>query len=159
MNLDGVFLILCALIVAVIFARKARASVHRDDFEYLTVREQLAIANNTADTIAELEQLCTDMECSDKDDVMILHLEWIGRDNEAHALDLACDGTNTCTEDMIEISECEINDLKNDLSHQLAILSGDGRSRRNSRQNNRLAEGGKSIAEIVSALRAAHLNG
>lgn len=159
MNLDGVFLILCALIVAVIFVRRARASVHRDDFEYLTVREQLAIANNTADTIAELEQLCTDMQTSDRSDVMMLHLEWIGRDNEAHAIDLACDGENTCTESMIEISECEIHELKNDLSHQLAILSGEGRSRRNSGQNKRFAEGGGSIAEVVSALRKAHLNG
>lgn len=159
MNLDGFFIVLCVLIIAVIFARRARASVHRDDFEYLTVREQLAIANNTADTIAELEQLCTDMESSGRDDVMMLHLEWVGRDNESHAIDIACDGTNTCTESMIEICECEIHDQKNELAHQLAILSGEGRSRRNSRQYKRYSEGGESVAEIVSAMREAYLNG
>lgn len=159
MNLDGFFMILCVVIVAVIFVRRARASVQRDDFEYLTLREQLAIANKTGDKIAELEQLGIDMEQSTVNDVMMLHIEWVGRDNEEHEIDLHCDGINACTADMIDIVEREIHDLKNELAHQCAILSEAGRSRQNRRQYDQIQEGGGSVDEIVSTLRESHLNG
>ena len=158
-NIGPFFFLLTVGAVFWIFVRKIKRSVRADDFEYLSVREQLAVANETAETISELEELSTDMQESERDDVMMLHVEWIGRDGEKHAVVLACDGMNTCTEAMTEICESEINSLKNALAHQCAVLSGDIRHRRNSRKNERAQGEGLNIAEKVSALRTHYLNG
>ena len=129
------------------------------DFAYLTVREQLAVANRTAETIAEAEQLIEDMQESRSDDVMMLHVEWIGRDDRHHTIALACDGYNTSTACMIEISEREINDLKNTLAHQCAVLSESGRSRINGGHNDASRRGEAiEIDEEVHAMRSLYLN-
>lgn len=162
-DVTGVFGVLYFLVIvgAVywIFIRRTKDSVRSDDFEYLSVREQIATANETAETISELEELITDMQESKPRDVMVLHVEWIGRDNEKHAIDLSCDGRNTCTDAMVEICDAEINGLKNTLAYQCAVLSGDIRHRQNRRKNERARKEGIDLDETVSALRSQHLNG
>lgn len=158
-DLGVIYFMLIVGAVFWIFVRKVKGRVQADDFEYLSVREQLATANETAETISELEELSTDMQESTRDDVMMLHVEWIGRDGEKHAVVLACDGMNTCTDAMSEICETEISSLKNTLAHQCAVLSGNGRHRRNCRKIERAQGEGLRIAEKVSALRAHYLNG
>lgn len=154
------FLLIAAVVYLVKRSRHAEDETEPDDdFEYLTVREQLAIANQTADSIAEAEQLITDMQESAVEDVMVLHIAWLGRDNMQHTIALDCNGCNTSTECMIQISEREISDLKNDLAKQIAILSDRGRRRLNRRQNGAEQKGEGSIDEIVSALRSSYLNG
>ena len=156
-------LYLFLLICLIVYLAKKRIEKDRNDegsdFAYLTVREQLAVANRTAETIAEAEQLIEDMQESRSDDVMMLHVEWIGRDDRHHTIALACDGYNTSTACMIEISEREINDLKNVLAHQCAILSERGRSRLNSLHNDASRRGEAiEIDEEVHALRSLYLN-
>lgn len=154
------FLLIAAVVYLVKRKGHAEETEPEDDFEYLTVREQLAIANRTADTIAEAEQLVTDMQESAAEDIMMLHIEWIGRDDRRHELSFGCDGYNTATACMIEISEREIHDLKNDLAHQCAVLSDRGRSRRNRVQidADRRGEAIK-VDEALHALRSAYLDG
>lgn len=130
---------------------------NEDDFEYLTVREQLAAAQETSYAIGELEQLITDMQESTEDDLMILHIEWVGRDNSAHAIDLFCDGVNTASECMIEIGDREAHDLRATLAYQCSVLSSGTRSRKNSRKNDSRFIGEDEIAETVSTMRNDYL--
>lgn len=160
----GVFY-LFLLIAAVVYLAKrnrhaSKETEPEDDFAYLTVREQLAIANSTADSIAEAEQLITDMQESAAEDIMMLHIEWIGRDDRRHEISFGCDGYNTATTCMIEISEREIHDLKNDLAHQCAVLSERGRNRLNRVQIGADRRGEAiQIDETLHALRDAYLDG
>lgn len=156
------FFLLIVLIVYLVMRRQPQKQEEPDnDFAYLTVREQLAAASQTADMIAEAEQLIADMEESNADDILVLHIEWLGRDDQMHELSLNCDGINTATACMTEIGEREINDLKNDLAQQCAVLSEHGRSRQNRRHygRNPEGEGSESIDEVVSTLRSSYLNG
>lgn len=155
------FLLIAAVVYLVKHSRYAEEETEQeDDFEYLTVREQLAIANRTADSIAEAEQLVTDMQESAAEDIMMLHIEWIGRDDRRHEISFGCDGYNTATACMIEISEREIHDLKNDLAHQCAVLSERGRSRRNRVQIDADRRGEAiEVDETLHALRNAYLDG
>ena len=135
------------LIAAVVYLTKRNRHVdedseQEDDFEYLTVREQLAIANRTADSIAEAEQLVTDMQESAAEDIMMLHIEWIGRDDRRHEISFGCDGYNTAT------------------AHQCAVLSERGRSRRNRVQIDADRRGEAiEVDETLHALRNAYLDG
>lgn len=131
-----------------------------DDFDYLTVREQLAVANDTAQTIAVAERLITDMEISTPDDVMAVRLEWLGRDDQEHSIDIYCDGSDTETENLICIGERIVHDLQAELSHQCAVLSTAQRHRQNKRQIRDIKrEGGVNIDQIVSEMRCKYLNG
>lgn len=153
------------LIVVIVYLAKRRArrdeEENESDFTYLSVREQLAVANRTADTIAEAEQLITDMQESDESDVLVLHIEWLGRDDKMHEMSIDCNGINTATECMIEISDREINMLKTELAHQCAILSERGRSRIICRKNSDYSagEGSADIDKIVHTMRNDYLNG
>ena len=124
----------------------------RTDFDYLSVREQIAAAKDTADQIGDIEQLLTDIGESCEDDVIILHIEWIGRDAVQHAYDLYCDGSDTASECMTEIAERETHDLREALAYQCAVLSEQGRHRQNHRQNDADAIG-ECYEEILSAVR------
>jgi hypothetical protein len=158
-DLSKFFMILEICIVSFIFIRKFRARVHSDDFSYLTVREQLAVANQTAETISELEQLRGDMDECNPDDLVVVHIEWLGHDNELHGVDFSADGYNTVTSCFDQIAEREIEALKNELAHQCSILSKGGRRRQNDRQYQELLKGEGSIAETVSTLRSMYLDG
>ena len=110
------------------------------DFELLTRREQLATAKETADAINDLEQLQTDIDCSTADDVLMLHIEWIGRDGVKREHELYCDGMNTSSESMSAIADREIHELRQALAYQCGVL---GRSTPNSAQNDYITGEGK----------------
>ena len=152
-------LLLCAVILMIYKRRREEPEEDDDGFSYLTVREQIALANQTAQEIGTAEQLITDMEESTCSDIIIVHLEWIGRDAAKHEMHLQCDGINTATECIIAISEREVNDLKDELAHQCAVLSEEGRSRQHRRQNAAAQEGEGSVDEAVYGLRSRYLNG
>lgn len=97
------------------------------DFELLTRREQLATAKETADAINDLECLRTDIDCSNADDVLMLHVEWIGRDGQKREHELYCDGMNTSSEGMSAIAEREIHELRQALAYQCGVLAKDNR--------------------------------
>ena len=159
-DLSKAYLILMIAAGLFVLAKKIRRIVHNDEFEYLSVREQIAIANQTADIISEMEQLETDVHVSHADDMIVLHMEWIGRDNERHAVDLSCDGRNTISDCMEDICERQIHDLKNELSHQCAILQTNARRRNNRRRYVAYSGGeGTTVDETVSALRSTYLDG
>lgn len=150
----GAFILLAMFALMIVGLRKpdseAEPQEERTDFDYLSVREQIAAAKQTADQVGDMEQLLTDLEESCADDVIILHIEWVGRDAEQHAYDLYCDGEDTATECMAEITEREIYDLRHALSYQLAVL---GRHRQNHRQNDYAAAGDSAYEEAMSAVR------
>lgn len=125
---------------------------HRDDgveepedpesgFAFLTVREQLAAANTVADKIAEMEQLQTDLAESTPEDLLTVHMEWIGRDNKQHAYDLLCTGTDTASESLAAAAERESYMLREVLSRQCSALSGAERRTQNETQNEYKPEG------------------
>lgn len=154
--------LLIALIVYLAMRRyqSDRSEEPDTDFACFTVREQLAIANRTAETLGEAEQLITDMQESRAEDVMMLHIEWIGRDAQQHEITLGCDGYNTATACMIEIGEREVNDLKNELACQCAILSDCGRHRQKRGQIDAVRRGEAiEYDEAMHALRSAYLDG
>lgn len=129
-----------------------------DDFEYLTVREQLATAKKTSDALGDMEQLLTDMQLCSADDILVVHVEWVGRDNECHAYDLFCNGIDTATECMGEIAEREARDLRRTLAYQCAVLAGGTRSRKYCRKYGTETVGEDEIAEAVSAMWDDHIN-
>lgn len=106
-----------------------------DDFEFLTVREQIAAVKCTSDQLGDLEQLRTDMDMCNADDVSVVHLEWLGRDNAKHEYDLFCTGDNTATDCLKLITEREIHDLRSILAFQCVTLTERVRSRKNDRKN------------------------
>lgn len=152
----GAFILLMLLALMFVPIRRtdnaAEQQEERTDFDFLSVREQLAVAHDTADQIGGMEQLLTDIEESCEDDVIILHIEWIGRDDMKHEYDLYCDGSDTASECMTEIAEREVHDLRASLAYQCAVLSERGRHRQNHRQNDADAIG-DCYDEILSAVR------
>lgn len=146
-------LILTGVIRLAVKAARRADPEEPDNFEYLTVREQIAEAKATSDALGEAEQLITDMQESTADDVIVLHIEWLGRDDAQHSLDLCCDGDNTASECMAEIGEREAYELRQLLARQCAVLSDCGRHRQNHRQNEHNAGEGSGYAEILSTLR------
>jgi hypothetical protein len=130
--------LLIVLLVKLIQPPKDDAEYDDDaecDFELLTRREQLAAAKETADAINDLEQMQTDIECSNADDILMLHIEWIGRDGVKREHELYCDGINTGSECMIQIAERGIHDMRQELAYQCGVLSERGRSAKNSYAN------------------------
>lgn len=124
-----------------------------DDFAFLTVREQLAAANTVADKIGEMEQLQTDLTECTPDDLLTIHIEWIGRDNECHAYDLLCNGSDTASESLAAAAARESHMLRRVLSRQCAVLSGIGRSTQNDMQNDDKPEGEWYLDEAMHRLR------
>lgn len=111
------------------------------NFEFLTVREQLAAANAVSDEIDAMEQLQNDLaECS-PDDVLGLHLMWVGFDGTEHEYDILCNGSDTASECMAAIAARESHDLRVRLSHQCAVLARGTRSTQNCTQNDEEPEG------------------
>ena len=110
-------------------------------FAFLTVREQLAAANTVADKIGEMEQLQTDIAESTPEDLLTVHMEWIGRDNKQHAYDLLCTGTDTASESLTAAAERESYMLREVLSRQCSALSGAERRTQNETQNEEKPEG------------------
>lgn len=141
-----------ALFYAAKTQRQGEEEDERNDFDYLSVREQIAAAHKTADTIGDLEQLLTDLQQSCEEDITVLHMEWIGRDNEKHEYDLYCNGTDAATECMAAITECEVHDLRGLLAYQCEAISAE-RHRQIYRQNGTYAIGDEADDEALSALR------
>lgn len=122
-------------------------------FEYLTVREQIAAAKTLSDKIGEMEQLQTDLVESTPDDLLCVHLEWIGRDCSAHAYDLMCSGSDTASEGLTAAAERESYILRGTLSRQCATLSAATRRTQNGTQNEWKCRGELSNAETVRDVR------
>ena len=161
-KLMGFFVIMALVCAMMWLARKTRELAGEDedadDFAYLTVREQIAEAKATSDALGEAEQLITDMQGCTPDDVIIMRIEWVGHDDEAHGMELYCDGSNTAAECLAEIGEREAHELEQLLSRQCAILSGNKRRRQSSRRSYAAARGEEDdVDEALRGMRGADL--
>ena len=100
------------------------------EYDYLTVREQIAQAKAMSDALGDMEQLQTDIAASNDDCMIVIHLAWIGIDNQEHEYDLYCDGMDIASENMAEIAAAEAHCLRQDLQTQCRQLaertSGEG---------------------------------
>lgn len=105
------------------------------DFEYLTVREQLAAANAVSDSVADMEQLRTDLAACSPDDLLGVRITWLGSDGREHQYDLMCNGEDTASECLDSIAARESYELRALLSHQCAVLARGTRSTQNCTQN------------------------
>ncbi|MBO7275333.1 MAG: hypothetical protein J6V15_03050 [Clostridia bacterium] len=122
-------------------------------FEYLTVREQIAAAKTLSDKIGEMEQLQTDLVESTPDDLLCVHLEWIGRDGAAHAYDLMCSGSDTASDGLTAAAERESYMLRGTLSRQCATLSAATQRTQNGTQNEWECKGEWCDGEAVHNVR------
>ena len=159
-----IMLLLIGLLIVHILRNRSSAEPEEEqgtDFDFLSVHEQIAAAHETADAIGDMEQLLTDLASSSEDDVIVLHLEWVGRDARSHAFELYCNGADTASDCMTDIAEREAHDLRKELSYQCAVLSGGGRHRKNCRKNDARmrGEGQDAADEIMSAMRRSHQHG
>ena len=130
--------------------RRKEEEEEPDDFEYLTVREQIAAAKTVSDKIGDLEQLRTDLTESTPDDVLSVRIEWIGRDNTAHTYDLICTGYDTASECLAEAAARESHLLRQELAKQCAALE---RSTQNDTQNSTKPRGEWDLDQAMRGLR------
>lgn len=105
------------------------------DFEYLTVREQLAAANAVSESISDMEQLRTDLAACSPDDLLGVRITWLGTDGREHQYDIMCNGEDTASECLDSIAARESYELRALLSHQCAVLARGTRSTQNCTQN------------------------
>lgn len=127
------------------------------EFEFLTVREQLAAATGISDKIAEMEQLQTDLVESTPEDLLCVHMEWVGHDSKQHAYDLLCNGADTASESLTAAAERESYMLRQVLSKQCAVLGKAEHRSQNGSQND--AKGGEWVDQAVRSMRRSDLIG
>lgn len=158
--------VICVFVGLLILANMKRPELSNEEdaedddvsFEYLTVREQLDTAQTTSDALGDMEQLITDMDIVSDDDILVIHIEWLGKDNANHSYDLYADGSNTVTECMAAIAERESAELRRALAYQCGVLSRHTRSGKNSGKNyaKRARGEGSDIDKALSDMRNAH---
>lgn len=122
------------------------------DFEYMSVREQIKTTSETSEALWSMEQLQTDLSLSDEDDVLVMRLEWIGRDGKAYSYDLFCNGENAASEYLTAIAEQEDYALRKTLAHHCTVLAKTARSRKNGRKND-AEKAGECYEEAMCHLR------
>lgn len=134
----GVYALIAALIVREIRNRSAADPDPPEDpdpadYPLLTVRERARIAKESADKIAEIEDLITELQMCGEDHIKIVRINWISEGGE-HEIDIPCDGSNTASECMEAIMEREVHDLRTALSRQCAELAHATRRAQNGAQ-------------------------
>lgn len=115
------------IIIAIVALRRHRESREEDDdcaeYDYLTVREQIAEVKEMSDALDDMEQLQTDLAASNPDDMIVVSLHWIGRDGQQRTFDVYCDGLNLQTESLLTLSECEAHMIRNELQDGCKALA------------------------------------
>lgn len=103
--------------------KRRRAEFGNTEFDLATVNEKFSMAADTRESLNAMEQLVTDIDICNATAQKVLHLQWLGEDEETHEYDLYLDGQNTATECMREIAVREIFDLRGSLSYQIERLA------------------------------------
>ena len=118
------------IIIAIVALRRHRESREEDDdcgdcaeYDYLTVREQIAEVKEMSDALDDMEQLQTDLAASNPDDMIVVSLHWIGRDGQRRTFDVYCDGLNLQTESLLTLSECEAHMIRAELQDGCKALA------------------------------------
>ena len=153
----GAFLVLSLILLFIkaLHPQREQQEEAKTDFDFLSLREQIATAKKTSDQVLSMEQLRTDIEESCEDDLMIVCISWVGRDGDRHEYDLYCNGEDKNSECLGEAIESEIYSLRQALAHQCAVLSRQGRSGKNSGKNGRSLIG-EWYEKAMSALRSGY---
>lgn len=128
----GIFYLV--LIGLVIFRVWKSKQTEKSEFDLATVNEKFEIAKRTNDSLHNMEQLITDLDICNAERQIVIQITWLGEDEETHAEDIFCNGTNTATECMKAIAEREAYDLRRALAYQCDVLARCTRHRKNSRQ-------------------------
>lgn len=135
----GIFYLV--LIGLVIFRVWKSKQTEKSEFDLATVNEKFEIAKRTNDSLHNMEQLITDLDICNAERQIVIQITWLGEDEETHAEDIFCNGTNTATECMKAIAEREAYDLRRALAYQCDVLARCTRHRKNGRQNDYTAIG------------------
>lgn len=111
------------------------------DFEYLTVREQIAETQRVSDVVEAMEQLQNDLiECG-PDWTLAVRISWLSRNGTAYQHDVMCNGANTATECLNAIAKRESYTMRAKLSEQCQVLSYAVRHTQNGTQNDHRTRG------------------
>lgn len=115
------------ILIAIVALRRHRQANEEDDdcveYDYLTVREQIAEVKEMSDALDDMEQLQTDLAASNPDDMIVVSLHWIGRDGQQRNFDVYCDGLNLQTESLLTLSECEAHMIRTELQDGCKVLA------------------------------------
>lgn len=125
------------------------------DFEYMTVRQQIDAAQQTADALEDLEDLQLQLEESSEDSLLPVQMEWMSRDGTMHALTVYANGIDVTTECLHRLTEAEIHDTKKLLAYQCKMLATHKRSTQNGTQNDAKSKerGGEDVDKILRKVR------
>lgn len=157
------FLLLCYTMFGIWMYRKIKAGQQETkpepepdpDFAFLSVREQVETVRQTSETLSDLESLQLDLEESNADSLLPVHLEWMSRDGTVHAVEVYANGTDLTTESLHRMTEGEIHDTRKVLSYQCQVLASSTRSRKNSRKND-MWTGGEDVEKVLRDVRGSH---
>lgn len=115
------------ILIAIVALRRHRQANEEDDdcadYDYLTVREQIAEVKEMSDALDDMEQLQTDLAASNPDDMIVVSLHWIGRDGQQRNFDVYCDGLNLQTESLLTLSECEAHMIRGEIQDGCKALA------------------------------------
>ena len=125
------------------------------DFEYMTVRQQIDAAQQTADALEDLEDLQLQLEESSEDSLLPVQMEWMSRDGTMHALTVYANGIDVTTECLHRLTEAEIHDTKKLLAYQCKMLATHKRGTQNGTQNDTKSKerGGEDVDKILRKVR------
>ena len=104
------------------------------DFDLATMNEKFMRAEQTRINLNAMENLATDLAASSPEMQIVLQIQWLGFDGEKYTYDLFCDGINTASDNLKEITEREIHELREELAYECAELNYETMHRRDSRQ-------------------------
>lgn len=127
-------LLLLGLLCVAYISRRIRKRSPYNDFDLAGMNEKFQIAAETRRALNAAEQLMTELQTSSPERQIVVHMEWIGDNENVQAYDLYCDGYNMATDRMREIFEREINDLRNEFSYECSELQKATRGRKNHRK-------------------------
>lgn len=94
-----------------------------DYFDYLTFTEKFQEVKDISEKLESIEALIGDLDLCDDDSQLAVQLSWVSSDGKTHEYTIMCDGMNTSTEALYDISERESFYLRSALSYRCSKLS------------------------------------
>jgi hypothetical protein len=132
---NHIALIIVGLLCVAYLSRRIRKRSPYIDFDLASANEKFEMASQTRRNLNAMENLMTELQVSSPERQIVIHMEWIADEEIMQQYDLYCDGYNLATDKMREISEREINELRNQFAYQCNQLQRATRHRKNDRLN------------------------
>lgn len=92
-------------------------------FDYFTFAEKFQEVRDIGDKLESIEALMSDLDMCDVDSQLAVQISWISNDGKNREYTIMCDGINTSTEALYDISERESFYLRSALSYRCSKLS------------------------------------